>query len=219
MDPFTARASGWQRWLIIVACVGMASCGPDRTASTSGASGSPPARSTPSTLGAEPGAAAVANAPQERYTLEQIALALRTMQKCVDEDTRAMAMCACRSDLTLSRTPAPPDVAAYCAAYADRFVATTMLSGEAQERSPYQLVAPDVVPGSFLLFSVAVPCLIDAIKEKSQDRVTACFCMAHALANRMAQHTMATQAEVAAIMQRAVREISDSGRCRAAGGH
>jgi len=127
-------------------------------------------------------------------------------------------MCACRSDLALSRTPAAPDVAAYCAAYADRFVATTKLSGEAQERSPYQLAARDVIPGSFLLFSVAVPCLVDAIKEKSQDRITACFCMAHALANRMAQYTMATQADVAAMMQRTLREISESGRCRVAEG-
>src|SRR6185503_6416558 len=131
---------------------------------------------------------AVAELPQ-RFSSDEIELALATMKACAERDNspRSMFECACRSDLALSKEPAPADPAAHCTAYAERAVALAQRPEDEQKRSPLQLAAPDVAPGSFMLFAVAAPCLIDARKSKKKAQAFTCLCFAHAIANRIAR--------------------------------
>lgn len=216
MAPVTSTLSGRCRWSLLaaVACLGAACAQEPRRTEDAPAAPQPGAD-----LPARPAAAAsprtAASGEPERFTFDQIAAAIGAMKKCVDRDAspRAMADCACRSDLALSGAQASPDVSAYCGAHADRFVAMTRLPEEEQLRSPILLAAPDVAPGSFVVFSYSVPCLIEASKAKSADRANDCVCVAHEVANRMVRHPLTTQAEVLAALEQAARESAASGRC------
>lgn len=126
-----------------------------------------------------------------------------------------MFECACRSDLTLSRERAPEDPAAHCAAYAERAVEMANRPEDEQKRSPLLLAAPDVSPGSFLIFSVALPCLVDAMKSKAKIHGLACNCAAHAIANRIARRKdLGLQSEYVIELGDELNALRATGQCR-----
>lgn len=171
---------------------------------------------------AAPASATAASAPvsarddeAERFTFDQIAIAIHTLTRCTEQDERLSGMwaCACRADVALSRRPVPADVAVHCAAYADAAAAYARRPEEEQKRSPYLLAAPDVAPGSLAIFAYTAPCLIEAHRQKSTERAQVCLCRAHAVANHMARFSPTTGLEFAAALERADREVAASGRC------
>jgi len=158
----------------------------------------------------------VAELPQ-RFSSDEIELALATMKACAERDNspRSMFECACRSDLALSKEPAPADPAAHCAAYAERAVALTQRPEDEQKSSPLLLGASDVSPGSFILYAVAAPCLIDAGKSKKREQAFACSCVASALANRMARRKeVRLQSEYMVALGEEANAVKASGQCR-----
>lgn len=177
---------------------------------TAGSASAAPTAPTPAT---HPPAPTAPPAP-ERFTLEQIAKVIGVMKQCVDRvnqtgDARELAVCACRADLQLSKTFKAPDPVAHCAAFADRFAAATLRSDEAQMQAPFELAAPDVFPGSFLTFTLATPCLIQAAQQKSLESANACFCRAHAFANRMAARGLQSGTSTGRDVMQATSEIAE----------
>jgi hypothetical protein len=143
-------------------------------------------------------------------------LAMATMKACADRDNspRSMFECACRSDLTLSREPAPADPAAHCAAYADRTAALAQRSEDEQKRSPLVLAAPDVAPGSFILFAIAAPCLINVAKSKQKAQAFTCLCVVHAIANRIARRKeLRLQSDYMIALGEEASAVKTSGQC------
>ena len=186
----------------------------------SAANASESAAKTESTSGskAESGSATpAAGAQAQRFGSEEIELAVATMKACADRDNspRSMFECACRSDLALSREAAPGDPAAHCAAYADRTAALAQRSEDEQKRAALQLAASDVAPGSFILFAVAAPCLIDVIKSKKKEQASTCLCVVHAIANRVARRKeLRTQADYMVALGEEANGVKTSGQCR-----
>jgi hypothetical protein len=143
-------------------------------------------------------------------------LALAAMKSCAEQDNspRSMFDCACRSDLSLSREPAPADPAAHCAAYAERAVALAQRPEDEQKRSPMLLAASDVAPGSYILFAVATPCLSAAIKSKKQVQAFTCLCVVHAIANRIAQRKeLRLQSDYMVALGEEANAVKVSGQC------
>jgi hypothetical protein len=204
-----------------IAWFGGASCGSERSPTT-GQSGSDSSAKASSAAGGSASNAAPSGTPavgeqRQRFGSEEIELAVATMKACADRDNspRSMFECACRSDLSLSKEPAPADPAAHCAAYADRTAALAQRSEDEQKRAPLQLAASDVAPGSFILFAVAAPCLIDAIKSKKKEQAYTCLCVVHAIANRIAlRKELRTQADYMVALGEEASGVKSRGQCR-----
>ena len=195
-------------------------CGSERSPTTAQGAASGSASGADSRPGSQAGSASGTPAVGEqaqRFGSEEIELALATMKACADRDNspRSMFECACRSDLSLSKQPAPADPAAHCAAYADRTVALAQRSEDEQKRAPLQLAASDVAPGSFILFAVAAPCLIDAIKSKKKEQASTCLCVVHAIANRIARRDeLRTQSDYMVALGEEANGVKTRGQCR-----
>jgi hypothetical protein len=157
------------------------------------------------------------NEPSGRFASEEIEMALATMKACAERDNspRSMFECACRSDLTLSKQPAPADPTSHCAAYAERAVALAQRPEDEQKRAPLLLPASDVAPGSFILFAIASPCLIDAAKSKKKADAFTCLCFIQATANRIARRKDLTlQSDFMVALGEEAKAVKASGQCR-----
>lgn len=160
----------------------------------------------------------------ERFSLAQVTKVLDLMKQCAERslDPHALSECACRADLQLSKTFVAPDPAAHCAAFADRFAAVAKRPVEEQMQVPFELAAPDVFPGSFLLFTLSTPCLLKASQEQSLAAATACFCRAHVFANRMAarglQPGTTTGRDILQATSELAEELMKSDPCPSSGG-
>jgi hypothetical protein len=153
----------------------------------------------------------------QRFGSDEIELALATMKACAERDNSARSMfeCACRSDLALSKEPAPADPAAHCAAYAERTAALAQRAEDEQKRSPLVLGAPDVAPGSFILFAVASPCLADAMKSKTKAKAFTCLCVVQTIANRIARRNdLRLQSDYMVALGEEANAVKTSGQCR-----
>jgi hypothetical protein len=205
----------------LVATLGLAAC--------SKRSGSQPEKSegsaaTPASAATAAPAPAPALPPvPERFTLAQVTKGMDLMKQCAERslDPHALSACACRADLQLSKTFKAPDPAAHCTAFADRFAAIAKRPVEEQMQAPFELAAPDVFPGSFLLFTLSTPCLLKASQEKSLAAANACFCRAHVFANRMAARGLppgATGRDVLQATSELAEELMKSDPCPSSGG-
>jgi hypothetical protein len=182
-----------------------ASCGSER--SPKPGQGSQSASTAPPAVGE----------PSQRFGSDEIELALAAMKACAERDSspRSMFECACRSDLTLSKEPAPADPGAHCAAYAERTAALAQRPEDEQKRSPLVLAASDVAPGSFILFAVASPCLVDATNSKTKAKVFTCLCVVQAIANRIARRKdLRLQSDYMVALGEEANAVKTSGQCR-----
>lgn len=201
----------------LVAALGLAACSKRSSSEAEPREGSAATTATTAT------STTTAPPAPERFTLVQVTKVMDLMKQCAERslEPRALSECACRADLQLSKTFKAPDPAAHCAAFAERFAAVAKRPVEEQLQAPFELAAPDVYPGSFLLFTLSTPCQLKASQEKSLAAASACFCRAHVFANRLAARGLppgTTGRDVLQAASELAAELMKSDPCASSGG-
>jgi len=140
-------------------------------------------------------------------SLEQVAQMVSDLKKCADSNSNSLHMnqCYCKSDIKISKLPVPDEIEEHCLKVAKENISISKLSNKEQEENMLISGAKDVQISSGVFFSMALPCLIKAIKKKDRNQVLGCFGFVQNVANQVMPHTYKNTKELADALGKAAQ--------------
>ncbi len=147
---------------------------------------------------------------------EQVDEVLLHLEKCAQKSVAPenMFFCACKSDIFLSRLPAPADLTVHCKEVAQYNLQVTKLPRQEQMKTQMRTGAKDIGVGSLNFFGFFAPCIVKAKKANDPQKMELCHCLVHDLVDKLVFRKISATSELVDEFRKAAEGVRNhSGKC------